>query len=80
MEEVGGDESGVWDQQIHTTNLYKVNNKDLLHSTGNYIRYIVIAYNRRECKKEYMYIYTYIYTHTHITESLCCTSETNITL
>ena len=41
----------VWDQQIHTT-IYKVNNKDLLYSTGNYILYLVITYNGKESEKE----------------------------
>ena len=48
-------------------------NKDLLHSTGNYTEYHIITYNVRESIKEYIYIYSYIY----ISESLCCTPETN---
>ena len=42
------------------------NNKDLLYSTGNCIQYLVIAYNGKESKKDYLfeYIYIYIYTHT----------------
>ena len=32
---------------------------DLLYSTGNYTKYLVITYNGRECKKR-IYIYTYI--------------------
>ena len=63
------------------TTVYKINNKDLLYSTGNYIQYLVITYNGKESEKEYMYVYiyvyyTYIYTH-NITKSLCCTPETN---
>ena len=42
-------------QQIHTT-IYKINNKDLLCSTGNYIHYLVIIYNGKESEKEYIYI------------------------
>ena len=30
-------------------------NKDLLHSTGNYIQYPMINHNGKECEKEYMY-------------------------
>ena len=41
----------------------------------NYIQYLVITYNRKEFEKEY--IYRYIYIHIYITESLCCTPETN---
>ena len=35
------------------------NNKALLHSTGNYIQYLVITYKGKESEKEYAY------THTH---------------
>ena len=45
--------------------IYEINNKDLLHSTGNYIQYLVITYNGKESEKA---------------ESLCCTPETNMTL
>ena len=37
--------------QIHTT-VYKINNKDLLCSTGNYIQYIVITYNGKESEND----------------------------
>ena len=50
---------------IHTT-IYKINNKDLLYSTGNYTQYFVINHNAKESEKE----------HTHTTESLSCTPET----
>ena len=50
----------------------QVNNKDLLYSTGNYIQYLVITYNGKEYEKVYISIC--------ITESLCCTPETNTTL
>ena len=46
---------GVWDQNIQTT-IYKINNKVLLYSTGNYIQYLVIHYNGKESGKEYIYI------------------------
>ena len=35
-------------------------NKDLLHSTGNYTQYFVIAYKGKESEKE-IYIYVCIY-------------------
>ena len=47
-----------------------INNKVLLYSTGNYIQYLIINHNRKEYEKGYIYI----------TESLCCTPETNTTL
>ena len=50
-------------------------NKDLLHSTGNYIQYLVINYNGKEPEKN-IHKTEYIC----ITESLCCTPETNTTL
>ena len=49
------------DYHIHTTISKIDNQKDLLQSTGNYTKYFVITYNR----KEYIYIYIYIHTHTH---------------
>ena len=42
---------------------------DLLYSTENYIQYLVITLMEKNLKKS-----------TQITESLCCTPETNITL
>ena len=62
---VGGDKLGVRDQQIYTT-IYKINNKDLLYSTGNYIQHLIKTYNGKESEKV-LYIYK--------TESLCCTPE-----
>ena len=47
------------------------NNIVLLQSTGNYIQYLVMDYNRKKLKSDSD-------THTHI--SFCCTSETNTTL
>ena len=41
-----------------------INNKVLLYSTGNYIKYPVINHNGK----------------VYITESLCCTTEINTTL
>ena len=50
----------------------QINKKDLWYSTGNYIQYLVITYNGKESEKEYIYIY--------ISESFCCTPETNTIL
>ena len=44
--------------------------KDLLESTGNSIQFFVITYMGIESKKEGIYI----------TDSLCCTAETNSTV
>ena len=46
----------AWEQQIQTT-IYKINNKDLLYSTGNYIQYLAINRNGKESEKEYICIY-----------------------
>ena len=67
----GGMDWGVWDQQMQTIIYRKV----LVYSTGNYIQYPVINHNGKEYEKECIY-YIYIC----ITESLCCTPETNTTL
>ena len=34
----------------------EINKKILLHSTGNYIQYLVINQNGREYEKEYIYV------------------------
>ena len=47
-----------------------LNNKALLYSIENYIKYPTINHNGKEHKKRYMCI----------TESLCCTAEINTTL
>ena len=41
------------DEQIHTTiyKIYKINNKDLLCSTGNYFQHLVKNYNGKESEK-----------------------------
>ena len=46
----------------------QINSKDLLYSTGNYTQCLVITCKAKESEKEYIYI----------TESLCCTPETNM--
>ena len=38
------------------TTMYKINNKDLLYSTRNYIQYLVMTQNREESEKEYVHI------------------------
>ena len=50
------DNLGAWDQQIHTTK-YKINKKDLLYTTGNYIQCLVITYNGKESEKEQLQIF-----------------------
>ena len=51
----GRDRLAVWNGQIRTTT-YKIdNNKNLLHSSGNYIQYLVTNYNVKESGKEYVY-------------------------
>ena len=45
-------------------------NKDLLHSTGSYLQYLIITYNGKESEEEYIYI----------SESLCCIPEANTIL
>ena len=54
-----------------------INNKVLLYSTGNSSQYLVINHHGKEYKKN---VYIYIHTYVWITESLCCTAETNTTL
>ena len=39
---------------IHTT-IYKINNKDLLYSTGNYTQYFVIIYMGKDSENIYIY-------------------------
>ena len=41
---------------MHTT-IYKVNNKELLCNTGNYIQYLVINYNGIDLKENNRYIH-----------------------
>ena len=57
---------------IYTLLYIKRVNKDMLYSPGNYIQYLAITYNGRDAEK--------IYTYACITESLCCTLETNTAL
>ena len=48
----------------------QITNEDPLHSPGNYTQYFVITYKRKEYGKIYVCVYIYI------TESFCCTPET----
>jgi len=38
-----------------------ITNRSLLYNTGSYSHYLVITYNGKESKKEYIYIYIYMY-------------------
>ena len=38
---------------MHTT-IHKVDNKDLLYSTGNYTQHLIITYEEKETEKEYI--------------------------
>ena len=58
----------------------QITNKDLLYTTENYIQYLIITYNGKESKKEYIYVYMYTHTYIFLTELLCCTPETDTTL
>ena len=72
----GGSGGGVtWEfgvSRCKVLHIEWINNKALLHSTGNYIQYPEINHNGKEYKKECVYIC--------ITASLCCTAEINTTL
>ena len=50
------DKSRVWGQHITPLCIKQANRKDLMYSTGNHTRYLVIIYNGKE-----YYIYIYIY-------------------
>ena len=63
---------GPWEFGISRCKLVyteRINNKVLLFSIENYIRYPMINQNGKEYEKEYIYI--------GITESLCCTAVMN---
>ena len=55
---VGGGINQEFGVKIYTL-LYtkQITNKNLLYSTGNSTQYLVITYNRKESKKEYIHIY-----------------------
>ena len=56
--EGGWDELGDWVLHIYTIDtMYKIDNKALLYSTGNYIQYPVINHNGKEYEKECIYMY-----------------------
>ena len=67
------------------TTIYKIDNQqDLLYSTGNYAQNFVIIYKGKESEKEsirkYMCVYMCVCVCIYMSESLCCTPETNTTL
>ena len=41
------------------TTTYKINNKDLLYSTRNYIQYLIIAYNEKESEAVHLKLIQY---------------------
>ena len=63
-----------WDMRLtytHTT--YKVSNKDLPSSAGNYIQYLIITYNGKEIEKNaYMYlcVFLWLFSHSVMSDSL----------
>ena len=67
-----GDKLSVWDLHIHTLQYLKsITKKDLLYSTRKYTQYSVITYKGKKSEKKDTYVC--------ITESLCCSLETNTT-
>ena len=48
------DKLEILDLQIKIT-IYKINNKVLLYSTGNYIQYPIINHDGKKYEKEYVY-------------------------
>ena len=54
------DKLEVWDKQTYTP-IYKINNKVLLDSTGNYIQYLIITYNGREPPQKYLNVWIRYY-------------------
>ena len=59
---------------INTSTLHikQITDKDLLCSAGNAAQYLAIIYKRKESGKKQVYAC--------MTQSLCCTPETNATL
>ena len=45
---------------------YDLMTKPSLYNTRNYIQYLVITYNGKECEKNLYYAHTHTHTHTHI--------------
>ena len=41
--------------------MYKIDNTDLLYSTGNYVQYLAITFNGKESEKVYTHTHTHIY-------------------
>ena len=46
-----------WEYGINRCTYIKQINKDLLYSTGNYVQYVEITYNRKDSVKENVYMY-----------------------
>ena len=44
-------------QEFWINIIYKIDNKNLLYSTGNYIQYLVTTNNVKESEKEYTHLY-----------------------
>ena len=63
---VGGINWEFWINRYTLLYIKQVNNKDLLHSTGNYNQYLVITYNVINYIYIYVYIYIYIYKQNHL--------------
>ena len=70
-EEVGWDKLGEWTDIYTLLYIQQITNKDLLFSTGNSTQYSVMAYVGKNLKADICI---------HLTESLCCTYQTNTTL
>ena len=53
--------------RVRDSNIYvplyvkKINNKDIVYSTGKYMQYLSITYNGKESEKVYMCMCVYIY-------------------
>ena len=72
-----------WECGINRCNLLHIEwmkNKVVLYSTGNYIHCPGINHSGKEYEEEVIYLSIHTCTQTHITESLCCTAESNTTL
>ena len=48
------------DEETKVLTIYKINNKVLLYSTGNYIQYPVINHNGKEYEKEYIHSFNIV--------------------
>ena len=56
--------STTW--QLNNITIFKnINNKNLLYSTGNYIKDLLITFNRKQFEKEYIHTHTLYIMYTH---------------